>query len=149
MSLLISIDRTLLGLPPLVLSGIDDANLLGVADYREPERVARVTYAPTSRHEHGDMPLAMSLAQSVLGFDVFPTAATESAARALHTELSNAITQGLEFPVTVTVGDAPAETWTCNPGFIAYPNGRTFVDLRDHNAIWSVSLPCYPVPVIA
>lgn len=149
MTLLISIDRTLLSLSPLVLSGVDDANDLGVSDYREPARSARVTWAPTSAFEDGDLPLSMTWAQSSLDFDAFPSASTEASARALYAELVAAISQGLEFPVTVTVGDAAAETWTCNPGSISYASGRNVVDLRDHNAVWSVSIPCHPVPTFA
>lgn len=144
-TLLISIDRTLLSLSPLVLSGSDDANALGISGYQEPAMQPRVSYAPDSGWVDGDAALSWKWQQSILGFNAFPSATSEVSARALHAELVAAVTQGLEFPVTVTVDDADPETWICNPGSVVYVEGRDFPDLLRHNAVWSVILPCHPI----
>lgn len=149
MTLLITIGRTSLGKAPLVLSGTDDANPIGVTGYTEPAESARVLYAPDSPHENGSTPLAVAWEQTIVGFDVSTTdAATESAMRALIAELREALRQ-FTFPVTVQVGDAPAETWTCHPGSVTPAGGRTTVDLENHDPIWSVVIPAQPFPTVA
>jgi len=145
MTFLISIDRTLLELDPLVFSGEDDGTVLGCSGYQEPAMQPRVDYFPTSVFQDGDDPRGWSWQQSILGWDAFPAVATETLSRAQHAEIVAAITQALKFPVTVTVGDAAPETWTCNPGSVVYATGRTFADLSYHNPVWAISLPCHPV----
>lgn len=52
-SLTITIDRTSLSLSPLVLSGSDDATVLGITAYQPPSLQARNTYMPDSVDVHG------------------------------------------------------------------------------------------------
>lgn len=149
MTLLITIGRTSLGKVPLVLSGVEDGTELGVTGYTEPAESARVTYAPDSPHENGSVPLSVAWEQTILGFEVCTTdAATESAMRALIAELREALRQ-FTFPVTVQIGDAPAETWTCHPGSVTPVGGRTTVDLEHHDPVWSVVIPAQPFPTVA
>lgn len=144
-SLTISIDRTALDLDPLVLSGVDDANPLGITDYREPAMQSRIAFAPSSDYEPGDIPLAATWQQTVLAFAVAPRVSTEAEARALIAELVAAVSQGLTYLVTVTVDSAAPEVWTCNPGSVEPVGGRTFADLNKHDPEWAVSLPCHPI----
>ncbi len=148
-TLLISIDRTSLALAPLVLSGSNDANPIGITDYSEPAMQPRITYAPDSAYEHGSMPLATVWQQTILGFEVSTTeAASEAESRVLIAELLQAISQ-FSFTVAVTVDGAPAETWTCHAGAMQPAGSRTFADLLRHNPVWSVTIPAYPIRATA
>lgn len=148
-TIFISIVRTSLSLGPLVLSGSNDANPLGITDYTEPAVNPRVTYAPDSSYVNGSTPLAVSLQQTIVGFAVCTTdAATEAASRTLIAELRAAVGQ-FSFAVTVTVDGAPAETWACHAGSVTPVGGRTFSDLLRHNPEWSVVIPAQPVRSIA
>jgi len=147
MSLTVSIARSSpLPTTPLVLSGTADANQLGITNYMEPARQARIAYAPDSAWVHGSQALAWAWQQTLLQFDVVTDlAASETASRNLLTDLRNAITQW-KFNVTVTIGGAAGEVWACQPGSIAPAGGRTYADIENHDPIWSVSIPCYPIP---
>lgn len=147
MSLTISIDRTSLSLAPLVLSGSDDSTPLGVTGYQEPAIEPRISYVPDSAWVDGSVAVAVSYAQTFLGFDVVTDqAVSESESRLLLAELRRALGQ-FRYGVTVTVGDAPPETWACDPGTVG-PIDRSFVDLRDHNPVWPVTIPCRPTRTI-
>lgn len=147
-TLLISIDRTGLSRAPLVLSGSNDANPLGISNYTEPAVLPRITYMPDSAYEDGSTPLAVSWQETILGFDVVTAgAATEAASRTLVAELRQAISQ-FSFDVIVTVDGAPAETWACHTGALQAA-GRTYVNLRYHNPVWSVTIPAHPIRTIA
>lgn len=149
MTLLITIGRAALGKAPLVLSGVEDSNAIGVTGYTEPAQSPRVTYAPESPHENGSIPLAVSWQQTIVGFDVCTTqAATEAEMRALVRELREAVGQ-FTFPVTVQADDAPAETWACHAGSVTPIGGRTTVDLQNHDPEWSVVIPAQPFPAYA
>ena len=144
-SLTISIDRTSMSLTPLLLTGHDDASrVLSVSDYSEPPLQARITYAPDG-DAHGSMALGWSYQQTLLGFSVFKeSAASETAARAAIAELAAALGR-LSYTVTITVGDAAPETWTCDPGSIAPAGGRSFNDLKTYDNAWAVTIPAYPI----
>lgn len=144
-TLTISIDRTSMSLSPLLLTGHDNpARLLSVSGYREPAMQARINYAPTG-DSHGDIPLGWSYQQSLIGFNVFDELGdTEADARAAIAELSAALGR-LTYTVTITVGDADPETWTCNPGSIAPADDRTTTDLQTHANVWAVTIPAYPI----
>lgn len=148
-TLTISIDRTFLTLPALVLSAADDANPLGITDYTEPAVLPRVTYAPDSAYENGSTPLAVAWQETIVGFEVVTDqAVSEAASRLLIAELRQAVSQ-FSFTVTVTVDGAPAETWTCHAGTVQPVGGRTFSDLEHHDPEWSVTIPAHPIRAIA
>lgn len=148
-SLVITIGRASLGKAPLVLSGSDDGTQLGITDYTEPAIQSRVTYAPDSPYVHGSTPLAVALQETIVGFAVCTTdAVTESEARALISELREAVMQ-FSFPTTVAIGDAPAETWSCHAGSVTPVGSRTSVNLRDHDPEWSVTIPAHPIRTFA
>lgn len=106
---------------------------------------ARNQYAPTGDGD-GEMPLSWSWQQSILGFNVVKNdAATEAAMRLKIAELVTAVGR-LSFEITVTVGDAPAETWTAEgAGSVVPVGGRTYTDMRHHDPVWSVAIPVHPI----
>jgi hypothetical protein len=147
--LTISVDRTSLTLPALVLYGHGTTPGLAVESYTEPAMRPRVAYAPDSDWVDGSMPLSMTWQESLIGFTVFADEATsEAQARMWIAELVRALGR-LRYTVTITVGDAPAETWTCAPGTVTPAGGRTLASLRDHDNVWEVSIPCQPIRSIA
>jgi hypothetical protein len=146
-SLTISIDRSSfgLGLSPLLLTGHDDpARLLSVSDYQEPAMQPRIQYAPSSDDVSGEMPLGWVWQDSILGFNVFAEGVAESTMRSSIAELAAAVAR-LSYETTVTVNDAAPETWVCRPGSVTPVGGRTLVDMRLHNPVWSVAIPVYPI----
>lgn len=148
-SLTISIDRSNMAgsLDPLVLLGhVGSANtVLGVIGYREPARQTRVRYAPPSDFTHGDVALGWNWQQSVLPFTVRGFGATETQVKAAIAELEAAVAR-MSYEVTVTVSDAPALVWTCDPGQVIPVRDRSYTDLRLAVPAWSVEIPCHPVP---
>lgn len=148
-TLTVSIDRTgMAGSPaPLILLGhVGSANtVLGATAYREPARQKRVRYAPPSDFAHGDVALGWNWQQSILSFTVRAFNANETQLKAAIDELEAAVSR-MRYEVTVTVGDAPALVWTCDPGQVIPVRDRTYTDLRLATAPWSVELPCHPVP---
>lgn len=143
-TLTISIDRTVLSLSPLVFVGQGDGEL-GIEDYREPAIQPRVSYAPSSEWQHGEIAMGWSYQQSILEWSFFTDVDTESESRALIAAVRAAVTQGINFEVTVSVSDADDEVWVCNPGSVSPTESRTYLNMRTPDPVWNVSLPCYPV----
>lgn len=144
-TLLISIDRTSLGLAPLVFSADEDEHPLGISGYTEPGRQVRVSYMPDEDNVHGSEPVAWSWQEGLLSWETFPAAASEAASRALFTEVVAAVTQW-SFPVTVTVADAAPEVWSAHPGSAVLSGGRTVDDLEAHDPAWVITIPVHPIP---
>lgn len=145
-TLTITLPRTFLpgSLDPLLFSASDDENDLGIIDFVRPPQTPRVV-SITSDHQHGDNPLRWSYQHAILAWTVSARVATEAAAQAYFKEIQAAITQALKFPVTTKEDDAPAEVWTCNPGAVV-PAARSLQNMQHHDTLWTVSLPCYPIP---
>jgi hypothetical protein len=40
---------------------------------------------------------------------------------------------------------ATAEIWTCRPGSVVPVDDRTTFDLQSHRAVWTVTIPAYPI----
>jgi hypothetical protein len=147
MTLTVTIDRTSLSLSPLVLSGSDDANDLGITAFQRPGRLARIKYMPDSDDVHGSEAVSMAWQQAVLGFTwVSDRAEDEADVQAARQELEAALGQ-FSYTVTTQEGDAAAETWQADPGSMQLAaGGRTTSDLEWHNPQWSVTIPVYPIP---
>lgn len=144
----ITMTRTELSLADLVLSGADDANPVGVTNYQEPARIARIRYAPSSDLIEGDVALSGTYHQTDLGFDVVTDlAASEAASRTLLAEVRAAIGQ-FSFTTTVVVDGAPSEAWACDMGSMSPEGPRSFADLENHDPVWSVAIPVHPTPTI-
>lgn len=144
---LFTIDRASISLSPLVLTGRVDANPLGIINYAEPARQARIRYAPSSDDVEGDVALSSVWQQTFHQFDlVTHKATTEAISRASLAEFRAAIGQ-FRYTVTVVVDGAPAEAWTCDMGSIG-PIDRTLVNITHHHPVASVQIPCRPTPSI-
>jgi hypothetical protein len=143
----VSIDRTSLGKAPLVLSAGQDTTL-GLTAYQPPGKVARVTYANDHPDMDGSVALSASWQQALLGFNVVTDQAADEAAIASQVaELVEALAQ-FSYLVTTTVGNAPAEVWSAQRGSIALAvsDGRSFTDLANHNPVYAITIPVYPIP---
>lgn len=146
-TLTITLSRTALSLSSLVLTGRIDSNSLGIVNYVEPARQARIRYAPTSDLIHGDVALSSSWQQTFHQFDVVThKSATEADSRTKLAELRAALGQ-FAYTATVVVNGAPAEAWACDTGSVG-PIDRTLVNLRHFRPVASVQIPCYPLPTI-
>lgn len=141
----ISIDRTALAKAPLVFSGTDGDGVLGAMNYQEPGAIPRVQ-SLSPLYTHGEVPLAWSFQQGLIRWSAFADSSTEVASKTLQAELVEAVTQWPSYEVTVNE-DGAQSVWTCHPGSVE-PEARTRANLVDHNPVWTISLPCYPVPVI-
>lgn len=143
-TLTISIDRTLVAKDPLVFSAVDGDGALGVMSFQAPGRIPRhLSISPV--YTHSDVSLGWSFQQGLLRWETFPDVASEAAAKALYLDIIEACTQWPSYAVTVTEGEASADVWTCKPGSVE-PAARTRANMVDHDTVWSIALPCYPVP---
>ncbi len=130
----------------LVLSGTPGVGDLGVTRYSPPALQARLTYMPDSPSIHGSEATGAAWQQSLLTFDWVPdTASDEGDVAASYADVVAAISQ-FEFTVTTQVSDAAAEDWLANSGSIQLVGGsRGYVDLANHNPVYSVTIPVYPI----
>src|SRR5689334_732567 len=100
----------------LVLSGSDDDNDFGVANFQPPAEVPRYGWMPDADSVNGSELLSESLEQGVLVFDwMADRVSSETEAAAAKAEVLAAIRQ-FEFTVTTQVSGATAEVWSANRG---------------------------------
>lgn len=144
-TLLITIDRTSLSLSPLVLSGSEDGNDLGVTSYQAPALQARIGYAPDSANIDGSEAISAAWQQSLMSFNyVADRAADETESRASYAEVVAALAQ-FEYLVTTVENGAPAQIWTANRGSIAPPQ-RSYGDMVSGQPVYAITIPVYPIP---
>ena len=142
-SVTITIDRSSLSLADLVLAGQGTTETWGIATYRTPGKVARISYAPDADNIHGSIPVAASWQQGMLSFTAFPTVADTAARVAALAELEQALGQ---FAYTVTVTESgTSEAWAANMGSIELAGDRTRSDMEQNNPLYSVTIPVYPI----
>lgn len=114
----VSIDRTSLGLPALVVPAsapAGDGFFLAVGGVGEPAFDVRTTYAPDSAYVPGSQLLAAVLAASTLPLVVCAQAATAAGLAALKAELAAATFQ-FTYPLTLTVADQ-VQQWEAGPAW--------------------------------
>lgn len=145
MALTVTIDRTSLSLSPLVMSGTDDSNDLGVVNYTPPAKQQRLGQMPDSDSVHGTEYTSMAYQQARMNFDIVTDKATDEAGVQTYQREVEAALGQFEFTVTTQVGNADAEVWSANAGDLI-PPARTYVDLVNHNPVYGVSIPVFPVP---
>ena len=142
-NVLVSIDRTSLSLPPLEVSGEDDARVLGLTSYQEPGLIWRVQYMPDHPDVHGSEPLSASLQQGIISFGLLPNVADEAALRAALIEFEQAVSR-FSYEVTTTVGNAAPRVWRAHVGSVQ-PDARTFENLLGTDPVAGVTIPVYPI----
>lgn len=145
MGLTIAIDRAGLSLADLVLSGTSDAETWGILPgFTLPGQIANVVYAE-SPFLHGSVATHATWQQAVLSFDAMPSAADGAALSLAVEELREALAQ-FSYEVTVTLNSVDY-VWTCDMGSLS-PSPLDFPEVDANRPIFSVSIPCYPVPTL-
>lgn len=140
------IDRTSLGGGPLVLT--DDGSgtyMLTEGGLGRPAVTARATTA-TSPWLHGEVVVQAVREQSALTLEVLTQAEDQVGLEEALAELDEALWQ---FTYAVTVQAAgTSTTWTCSPASYGAADGVTTSDnVRAHYQVWTITIPCYPIPV--
>lgn len=145
--ILITISRsTAAGGPdPLILSGSDDENLLGITDFTPPGMNARIIYAPDSRYFDGAEDTAVAWNQALLAFSWFPDHADDEAdVDSAYWEFVAAVAQR-RYDVTTKISDGPELTWRAKRANVS-PDPRSFSDLVNNNPGYAVTIPVHPIP---
>lgn len=156
--LTITIDRTILGLDPIVISGRRRDTPLVCTDFKEPGRPVVHNYAGdggVGKGAHSSMSYGWRHPEARFEFTVKPDRpATETAARTLIDDLGVALRQsdpevyaGQGFEVSYVVNGAPVRTYLCKPGDWVPADGRTTFNLMWADAPWRADLPCHPIPL--
>lgn len=144
---LVSIDRTSLTLPALVLSGGFSAASWGITEFTPPGLIMRTTRAP-SPFIDGDGPvIAASAQEAMLGISAFPLVSTEADRQAAVLALRDALRR-YAYTVTTTEGSAAPQTWKASPGSVVPVGSRTFADLMTSQPVYSITIPVHPIPTI-
>jgi hypothetical protein len=142
MTLTISIDRTDMSLTPLVMSADTSADAIGIASYTEPALLVEISYGDASGNYDGEYPLRWRRPNTFHRFDVITDLATTEAFSQAAMLALVAATSRLRYLTTVTIGNS-VKVWTCFPASFSAPE-RTLNDVRDHDVLWTVTLPCHP-----
>lgn len=142
----ISIDRTSLGLGPLVI-GVDGAAPYSLTDggLGRPAVSARAT-SVTSPWVHGETVVNVVRDQTSIPLSVLVQGATEAALAVARDALDAALWQFV-YEVTITEGTT-STTWQCTPASWGIDNSVvTPANVTGHFEVWTVTLPTYPIPV--
>lgn len=146
MGLTIAIGRSGLSLADLVLSGTTDAETWGILPgFTLPGQIANIAYAE-SPWLHGSVATHATWQQAVLSFDAMPNVDSGAGLDAAVAELREALAQ-FSYVVTVTLNSVSSE-WSCDMGSLS-PSPLDFPEVDANRPIFSVSIPCYPVPALS
>lgn len=145
----VSIDRTSLGLPPLVIGVDGDSTYtVTVGGLGRPAVTARTTYAGDSPYLHGQTPIAVVRENSSLPLTVLLQGDTDAALRAAAAALDAALWQ-FTYNVTVTEGST-ATTWLCSPASYGLDSSAVTSDnVAEHYEVWAITIPVYPIPAVS
>lgn len=140
----LSIDRTALGLGPLVFSSPDTGLWLNEEGLSRPAKTQRRTYAGESKWVNGSTLVSSVLEQSSLPFTGYAQAATQAELVAMQDEVEEALFQWA-YDVTVTENGV-ARTWACDPADVSWGD----FDSGMSAALMvraTVTIPVYPIAV--
>lgn len=139
-TLTISLDRTSLSLSPLVLSGIEDANVWGIAPgFTPPMEIPRVRYAGSAWGR--DVATGFNWQQGIIVCDVFPRVADTAALNAEVAALKAALAQ-IAYQATIA-RNGVATVWDCSPSGLA-PAAIDLYELEANEDGYALNIPCYP-----
>ena len=145
MTFSLSIDRTSLSLEPLVLSGVDDANVWGVLPgWQMPSKLAMLAEA-TSPNTHGSVPTHWKWQQTLMAGDAAPRVDSTAELAAAIADLETALSR-LSYEVSVLRGGVSFGTWVCSTGSLI-PSPLDYVELSNDQQPYSITIPCHPVPL--
>lgn len=142
-TLTISIDRTSLGLGPLVFSGRTDLNVWGILPgYQQPglDPEERIVSSPLT---HGEVSTGFKWRGALHQFDAFPNVATPAALTAAKAEARAALGRQA-YSVTV-VENGESTTWACRVGRFL-PSPIDYPELKYLQPAFSITIPCHPLP---
>lgn len=140
----VSIDRTSLGLSPLLVSD-DGTGTFSLTDVGlgRPETMPRITYAGTSPWLHGSTPVSAVRDNSTLPMQLLVQAASTSALDAAMADLDAALWQ-FEY-LTTTAHDG--KVWRCWPAAWNVDGGNTIYARRSgFLEVVNITIPVYPIP---
>ena len=141
-TLSISIDRTSLGLGPLVFSGNDDANVWGILPGYQQPGLEPETRVATSPFTHGEVATRFKWRQAMHQFDAFPSVASAAAMTTAENEVRAALGR-LSYTVTVN-NNGQVTTWDAQPGSFV-PSPIDWPELDGLYPAYSITIPCYPI----
>lgn len=144
----VSIDRTSLGKSPLVI-GSNGAAPYSLTDkgLGRPAVTARAN-AVTSPWLHGESVVNVVREQSSIPVEILLQALSEATLELVRVALDEALWQ-FTYQVTITEG-ATSKTWRCSPASWGVNDGTvTSANVSGHYEVWSVTIPCYPIPVVS
>lgn len=128
MSLLISVNRSQLDLPPLLIAGSRSAGTaegmpglwIPAGGYARPQFAARRTFAPDSAFAPGKQVLGAVLDEGRWPLTIRVVASSAAVLAALRDVVELAFSQR-RYPVTVTL-DGVSETWRCDYAWPTWPD---------------------------
>ena len=142
-TLTISIDRTSLGLGPLVFSGRTDLNVWGILPGYQQPGLDPETRVASSRFTHGEVATGFKWRQAMHQFDAFPNVTTAAALTTAKNEVRAALGR-LSYTVTVNE-NGQSTTWAAQPG-TSVPSPIDWPELDGLYPAFSITIPCHPLP---
>lgn len=140
----VSIDRTSLGKGPLVIRSDGAAPYsLTAQGLGRPAVSARAT-SVTSPWLHGETPTVVVREQSSIPLEVILSALSDATLDLCRDALDEALWQ-FSYLVTVTEGST-SHTWECSPASYGVV-GVEYHNVAEHYEVWTITIPCYPIPV--
>lgn len=139
----VTLDRTSLGLEPLVIANDSSAGLhLTEEDCTWPAFTMRRTYAPPSESVGGEQLEAKVPNQGTIGLGIEAKGSTTTAMKTSMDELTAATTQ-FSYELTLTVDGVAFGTWNADPEF---PNWGALDsgDVKAHITKATITIPINP-----
>lgn len=142
MTLSLTIDRSALTLPDLVIGNDPSAGLWLPEDgFTRPGKAWNRTVVRSS-FGHGAVQTRATLEQASINATIYAQGATTAALRTKQAELEDALFQWI-FSATITE-DGQALTYECDCADVGWGEADSGM-VRAHLARASVTIPCYPV----
>lgn len=144
----VSIDRTSLALPPLLIADAGDlaaTYVLTGSGLGRPAITWRETRAPEHPDMHGSLLLRAVKEQSSLPLEVIVQADTAADLDAAVQALADAVWQ-FSYNITVTI-DGGAKVWAATPAALAPSSGNEdAAKWLLHVDVLTITIPVYPIP---
>jgi hypothetical protein len=139
----IRIDRTDMGLGPLVLSGRDGTQGWFIMPNLQLPGLEPETATVSSQSTHGSSATATRYLDSVISGDLLPEADDYAGVTALVNEFA-AATSRLSYPV-VTSWKGYEQTWVAQPARLV-PSPIDWPEIDRDQPVFSFAIPVYPLP---
>lgn len=140
----VTIARTALSLPDLVINDTSSTYRLTPDGLGEPGMTWRLTAMPDSADTHGTEYIAGALEQTSLPLKVLVMGADAAAVRTARNALTAALSQW-DYTIAVVV-DGQSATWSCAPGSWSLADGVQYAMVAAQLEVMTISVPVYPIP---